>query len=396
MTECTECGAELHENASGCPTCNTEIPPLSPALIAVGAITGEFITEPGSVELNHRVGEPWPVNEEISFNLISEVEKKFKRKNKYHSYYEENTSSASPQRRLIRYINDELPLEQLANMFMSDLVSSAEDIGVTQVAGGNVVFMHYKTNGDENDLGRLLVIMANRKDGFDFDGNLVPTSSTHINLDALRQAALFDLTLFDSTYPNKPEQDTYLKFIKGNSTAQFFQRSFGCVVRADNKRSTEQLYEALDRFQQVNRLSESFYEQARASVERHLEEAARTKSPVSATTLYTAIESKLPDNSLLRGTFSSFVNERGFEINDHIEPTNQNIEAEKWVNISTADNSFSAKLYKQRIGGDGDGEDVEYNPETRILSVLVSDDRACRELERLIAANREEEESDGS
>ena len=391
MTQCSECGHQVHESITTCPECNVDITVsveapqnTGPALIAVGAITGEFIPSQNGSELTSRVGSTWPVSEERCFSLISVMEKKFKAKNKFHSYYEEDRLSTSPQSRLLSYIEQELTLTELATNFMADLTSAAIESGQSRRVDGHVVFMHYKTNGDEDDLGRLLVFMVGKKEGFDFDGNLVPTSTTHINIDALRQAALFDLTLFHATYPEEPEAETYLKFIKGNSSAKFFQLSFGCVARADNKRSTEQLYDALDSFQQVNGLSESFYQTARANIDRHLSSAASLKKPISAATLYQAVESALPEGSTLRNTFEAFVNNSGYEINTHIEPTSKNVEDEKWVTIHSSDQSFKAEVYKQQIGATGNGQPIEYDSTTHILSFHIVDDRTRRELERLV------------
>ncbi len=197
MFGCTECGYEFDNSLVNCPECGNAIDIAKrPELIALAAITTEFITQSGSSKLESKVGKKWPINEDICYNLISQVERKFKRKNKFHSYYDESKDINSTQVRLVNFILKKITFEKIVSLFMDSLVAKAREAGVSKIAGGNIIFMHYKSL-DTGDIGRLLAIMVDKKEGFDFDENLIPTDSQHINLDALRQAALFDLTLFD-------------------------------------------------------------------------------------------------------------------------------------------------------------------------------------------------------
>jgi nucleoid-associated protein YejK len=384
MFDCTECGFEFDNSLVNCPECDTAIDITKrPELIAIAAITTEFITEPGSSKLESKVGKEWPINEDICYNLISQVERKFKRKNKFHSYYDENKDVNSTQVRLVKFILKNINFENLVNLFMDSLVAKAREVGASKVAGGNIIFMHYKSLEAE-DIGRLLAIMVDKKEGFDFDENLIPTDSKHINLEALRQAALFDLTLFESIYPNVPEDETYLKFIKGNSTGEFFKKAFGCEVKVDNGRSVNELRKALVDFQEHNKLTEQFYERANKSLESLLAKAAKSKDSIAVTRLFDAIEAHLPEGSSLKGTFGDFVNTREYEINHHIEPTDQNVKDGKWVDVNASDESFKAKIYRSKIGASGSGKLVEYDEDKFQLILNVTDDSTRKALSRLV------------
>ncbi|MFT6584802.1 MAG: nucleoid-associated protein YejK [Cognaticolwellia sp.] len=384
MFDCTECGYEFDNSLVNCPECDTSVAIAKrPELIALAAITTEFITQPGSSKLESKVGKKWPINEDICYNLISQVEKKFKRKNKFHSYYDESNDTNSTQVRLVNFILEKITFEKIVTLFMDSLIAKAREAGVSKVAGGNIIFMHYKSL-ETGDIGRLLAIMVDKKDGFDFDENLIPTDSQHINLEALRQAALFDLTLFEATYPEVPEDETYLKFIKGNSTGEFFKKAFGCEIKVDNGRSVSELRKALVDFQEHNKLSEQFYDGANKTLESMLAKAAKSKDSIAVTSLFDAIESHLPEGSSLKGTFGNFVNTREYEINHHIEPTDQNVKDGKWVDVNASDESFKAKIYRSKIGASGSGKLVEYDEEKCQLILNVTDKNTRKALSKLV------------
>jgi nucleoid-associated protein YejK len=383
MIECVECGEQFSKSLDTCPECEKLVTPEQPKFVTVSAVTAEFLTQTGSSSLSSKIGEPWPKNDEICYRLIVEVENKFKRRNKYHSYYDEDLSPTSIPARLDSYINGALQFKGLVEFLMTALVDAAHDAGAYKVAGGNIVFMHYKGH-EEDEVGRLMAIMVDKKAGFNFDENLVPTDSEHINLEAMRQAALFDLTLFDSTYPEVPLNETYLKFIKGASKGLFFREAFGCIIRAENAHSIKQLFAALDTFQEKNKLPDSFYDDASSALHIILSKAAKDKKSVPATMLYEAIESALDSESPLRGTFQTFVNTNGFEINNHIEPTSNSVDAEKWVNIEAADESFVAKVFKQSIGKCGSGDNVQYDPDNHKLILKITDANTRDSLLKLI------------
>ncbi|MCH2058022.1 MAG: nucleoid-associated protein [Thalassotalea sp.] len=386
MLDCVECEFSYDEKQyEECPRC-IELSQDRPELVAVAAITAQFITQAGSSRLDSKIGELWPENDDVCFKLITEVERKFKRKNKFHSYLLESNNSVSVPSRLQSYICKNIEFKTLVTLFMGELLSAARDAGAYKVAGGNIVFMHYKGH-EEDDIGRFLAIMVTKKDGFDFDEtNLVPKDSSHINLDALRQAALFDLTLFDEIYPAIPDSETYLKFIKGNSTGAFFKKAFGCDENnADNAESIEQIREAIADFQEKYSFSSHFYNEARKSVDSIIEKAAKNKESIPLTKLFDAVEQHIPDDSHVKGTFGVFVNENEYQINQHIEPTLTSAKKGKSISVEASDKSFSAEIVRKKVGGKGSGKSIEYHDGQIILN--LTDEKVKQEFEKLVEAN---------
>lgn len=391
MLSCVECNFSYEDTLDECPRCIEMEQDEGHELVAVAAMTAEFITQAGSSKLEAKTGDLWPKNDNVSFNLISEVERKFKGKNKFHSYFLEDKSLNSTPSLLKNYLGKEITFSTLVKKFMDSLVTAAKEVGVHKVSGGNIVFMHYKSNQDAEDIGRLLAIWVTKKDGFDFDKtSLLPKDSSHLNLDALRQAALFDLTLFDEIYPAIPTEDTYLKFIKGTSKGAFFKSAFGCNERnVGNVDSIQNLRHAVSDYQEKYKLSNDFYMDATAKVETLLKVAQKNGKPVSLTTLCNAVDCLLSDDSPLKGTFESFINNNGYEINHHIEPTLNSVKAGQSIEVIAGDKSFSAKILKKQIGLAGSGHIVEYE-DGRLIFTIV-DPEQKKDLMRLATANVEHE-----
>jgi nucleoid-associated protein YejK len=390
LLNCIECNFSYDDTLEECPRCEELKSAVRPELVAIAAMTAEFITQAGSSKLEAKIGDLWPKNDNVSFKLITEVERKFEGKNKFHSYFSENHSLNSAPNLLKTYINNQITFVTLVNKFMESLVTVAKGVGVHKIAGGNIVFMHYKSN-DDKDIGRLLAIWVTKKDGFDFyEDSLVPKNSSHINLDALRQAALFDLTLFDEVYPNVPTEDTYLKFIKGTSTGEFFKTAFGCNEKnIGNVDSIKNFRQAVSDYQDKHKLSNNFYIEATAKIELLLNEALKNGKPISLTTLCNAVDGQLPDDSELKGTFESFINDNGYQINHHIEPTLNSVKAGQSIEVVAGDKSFSAKILKRLIGIAGSGSTVEYGDGR--LTFLIVDQEQKKELMKLATANTENE-----
>lgn len=390
MLNCIECDFSYEDTLNECPRCEVLELQDQPEFIAVAAMTTQFITETGDSDIKAKLGDIWPKNDDVSFKLITAVERKFKGKNKFHSYISQNDTLNSVPNFLKNYINGSITFEYLVDKFMSSIIASAEDAGAHKVAGGNILFMHYKSH-EATDIGRFLAIWVTKKEGFDFDEvSLLPKDTSHLNLDALRQAALFDLTLFDEVYPEKPTEDTYLKFIKGTSTGAFFKTAFGCDEgNASNVDSIKNLRIAVMDYQDIHNLSNDFYMSATAKVETLLERAKKSGKPISLNTLCTAVESLLPEESPLKGTFAHFINEKGYEINHHIEPTLNSIKAGRSIEVVAADKSFSATILKKQIGPTGSGLAAEY--EDGRLTFIITNQEQKKELLKLSTANADNE-----
>ncbi len=103
----------------------------------------------------------------------------------------------------------------------------------------------------------------------------------------------------------------------------------------------------------------------------------------------TTVDGLLPNDSPLKGTFESFINNNGYEINHHIEPTLNSIKAGQSIELVAGDKSFSAKILKKQIGPASSGHVVEY--EDGRLTLLIVDPEQKKELMKLATANAEDE-----
>lgn len=385
MFECKECGNTYSDELTACPECNedSENESVSNSLRAIAAITGAFSFDSDKNKLSATLGNPWPIRDEVCFALINAVEKKFKRKNKFHSYYDYSSSQRSLPAHLKSYITEKINFNSLSADILARLVNEANETSGNKSRIGNVVFMHYKGT-EQDDLGRFLIILVNKKDGFDFDENLIPKDSKHINLDALRQAALVDLTLFDVEYKPDTIQQSYLRFIKGSSQDGFFKKAISCVVKADNGESVQQLFKALADFQDEHKLPDSFYNRTYEKLTDKLERSAKLKTEVSLVELSAVVDLFLDERPELKGVFNSFVNIREYAVNHYIEPTRQSVENEKWIELQAQDSSFRAKISRRNIGAIGSGAEVEYDSESYKLTLNISSAESRALLAKLV------------
>ncbi len=392
MSKCEGCGNIYKEGEVVCVVCDEVVlDEVKPKLVAVAAVTAQLKAKNSQSEISSEIGNSWPINNEICYSFITQVERRFKNKNKFHSYYEEQLGAGSVPSLFKKLIAKELVFKNLVKLLMDELVEAAEEAGAHKVAGANIVFMHYRSSVDASHTGRLLVVMVDNKSGFKFDEKLIPEEEQHVNISALKQAALFDLALFDEIYPQAPDRDTYLKFIQGSSTGAFFKNAFGCEIKADNGRSVDELYRALFDYQAKNKLSNDFYEEARSKLTEAFKNAANsiTNKQVSLRELAVIVESTLPEGSDLTGTFLNFVN-RNYSVNEIIEPTKQSANAADWVDVEAKDESFKAHIYRAQIGAHGSGKTVEYDIDNHRLTFSVEDEVMRDSLSRLVSGQGDE------
>ncbi|HHC7181468.1 TPA: hypothetical protein ACN38U_002972, partial [Vibrio parahaemolyticus] len=155
-------------------------------MVAVHAMTVELEVDNSKSTVEPKFGSLWPLDgEDVSFQFIQQVELKFKRKNKFHSYYDEETGS-DVAGLLSKYFTSSVTQEDftaLVNSFADELKTAIFDLKVSsKVASSKIVFMHYKSTQND-DFGRLLAVMVDKKSGFDFtEGSLLPKPAQHINL----------------------------------------------------------------------------------------------------------------------------------------------------------------------------------------------------------------------
>ncbi|SMY31824.1 nucleoid-associated protein NdpA [Photobacterium malacitanum] len=393
MYTCHNCDTSFSQ--SECPSCDAlAIPLIDPSLnelVAVHAVTLELDIDKKKQTIVPKLGMLWPLQkEDVSYNFIKQVELKFKRKNKFHSYYEKNTDNKIPSH-IHKYIQSSASQEDfklLVKSMTSELTAKIFETGVHKVSSCKIVFMHYR-NTKNDDFGKFLAVMVDTKLGFDFttDSLLLPKSAAHINLEALKQAVSINIDLFSQCYPNTLESEAYLKFIRGSSSAEYFRTAFGCKEKSDNGQSLQNLYEAISQFSVINGLSSDFEENATSKLTGLLAKTKKSETTsFSLSEAATVIESELPKEcEHLKDTFITFVNENELLINYYIEPTRKQIEDQHWIDLSDEDHGLIAKLHcNNEIGNSGDGKDVEYNKQTKRLEIRINNSKLREKILRMI------------
>ncbi|WP_153475436.1 nucleoid-associated protein [Pseudomonas lactis] len=319
------------------------------------------------------MGTVWNLKNPAAVDFIEQVEKKFRKKNKFHSYFSGLPSNQTPIN-LQKYIDDELVFGDFAKAEMRLLTSFANEAERASLSGGNLVFIHYKTFGDEEDHGRLMIVMVDKKGAFEFDEkNLEPKRLQPIDTDALRQAAMFDLTLFSAIYPKKSGA-AYLHFIEGRSKSEFFKSALGCDSAVSNKESVANLFEAIKQFSISNALKNSVQEKITEKVYEHIEK--NIGKQVALVDIQHIIDKQLPDGHAAVGQFSEYANENGHQVNSIFEATRHALNKGVSIQIKDYQNNYSVSVKAKSIGYSGADKPVIVDEElTYIMIPLSPEDR---------------------
>ncbi|HAH0821574.1 TPA: nucleoid-associated protein, partial [Escherichia coli] len=346
---CDKCGATPHVVVLG-----------KQSYFPIGAVTAN-LEKNDSRAFDYRLGEVWDLKNEVTSEFITRIEKKFSRKNKFHNFLDSDHNPSSIPTILKKYINKNNEFIDLSRAIIEKLKHNANNESrVAQLQGGSVVFIHYKSTEPE-DLGKLLIVMVDKQSAYDFDSDkLTPTRLNPINTDALRQAAMFDLTLFEASYPEN-KGDSYVHFLQGKSKSDFFKDSLGCRHDSDNKRSIQQLFSAIDIFASKNSLGRVLRDTIDNEVKSLLEKKSKDKhgnKSVKIEDISKIIDSCLTDSHKCKGTFVDFVNLNGFQIDPQFEPTPKAAESALTIEVADNDNNFKLKIMRGAIGDEKSNKPV--------------------------------------
>ncbi|WP_373947943.1 nucleoid-associated protein [Vibrio pomeroyi] len=385
MQTCINCNLEFSQQESECPGCQKQADPQlneivrSGGILALHAKTVQLNKGENKASIEQVIGRNWPIEaDSVSYNFIENVELKFKRKNKFHSSYDENSTFVTDP--LMKYAKSNASLESfddLVNALTASLKNELFEV-LGSAKSSSIVFTHYKSILGEAslNLGRLLIVMVDKKSGFDFtdDDKLLPKEAEHINLSAMKQAVMIDLQVFHDSFPTK-ENKPYLKFIRGNSSAEYFRKAFGCVEKIDNGDSLDNLYSAIEEYAVEYKLDSAFESKAYESLDVMLDDLLndKSRSSFSLEEAGTAIESSSPTSSQLKGTFVTFVNEKEIPINHFIEPTKNQIERQRWFDFSDSSSGIIAKALRPQIGEPHSGEAIEFDEAEGRISWRITD-----------------------
>ncbi|KLG15919.1 hypothetical protein YA52_17910 [Enterobacter roggenkampii] len=358
---CQECGNVIDDIEQNCEVCGA-----SPNVAKIGnqnfmvvnAITAHLEKEK---IFEFTMGQLWNLTTPVATEFITRIEKKFRRKNKFHNYLVKDTLPNSIPTLLSKFNAGTIIFETLCQSVMNKLkLNSNNENVVSKLVGGTLVFVHYKSINDADDLGKLLIVMVDKRGAFDFEeGSLQPKRLNPVNTDALRQAAMFDLTLFDECYPEN-DGHSYVDFIQGKSQSDVFKDSLGCTRDVDNKRSINEIFRAIEVFVSLNSLGRAVRENADIAVRNFLDIKSRDNvdKSVSIDEIQEIIDKCLPKKSRYRSTFKDFANENEFKIDAQFEPTIYSAKQALTIKLTDEDQNFEIKILRGAIGDENSNKPV--------------------------------------
>lgn len=358
--------------------------------VAVAAITGSLkrdTTLAGS-PFTYEIGNTWNLGNKAATDFIDQIERKFDRKNKFHSYFSGLPSNVSP---IQNYMAKKIEFDDLAKSQIIQITQSANEEGRKSLRGGNLVFVHYKTKDDEDDAGRLLIVMVDLKGAFEFDEKLEPRKLNPVDTDALRQAAMFDLTLFQTIYPTK-DGETYLHFIEGKSKSDFFKEALGCDSSISNKQSVSNIFSAITAFAHEHSLKQAITEKIREKVAEHIRENIGKQVPISD--IQHVIDKELPSGHASVGSFSEFSNTKGYQINAVFEATRTALDSSISLKIKDDNRNYALSVKASSIGYTGSDKPVTVDTDLAYLMIPLTDED--KKLIRATIGNPNESDTDDS
>lgn len=348
--KCPSCGRE-REPADGVCECGYEEALEQESIVYKphNAITARLDAVQGSSEFKATTGEIWGLDADDVQAFILQAERKFRLKRKNHGFIQKNEIHSSTASILKRYVNDTLDFKSFVESFMQNIKIEAA-LNRKKPAGGSIVFIHYHIDNESESMGRLFVIMVDNNSVFKFDDKLVPEKLPSIDMDALRQAVLVDLTLFDASYPTN-EVDPYLQFITGKSNSQFFQKAIGCLDDLDNNRSVNEADRAVKDFITHMKLNAVEKMKVLRSVEKLMHDKLKSKSNNKLTTrdIERRIDDVLDENSPAKGKFSKFAAIGEYKINEYFEPSRTSESKFGKVELLDDEKDYSCSISIQAI-----------------------------------------------
>lgn len=319
---------------------------------------------------NTRIGTDWDLTSETANEFVRVIERKFAKNNKFHGFFAPDGYHMAP-RTLEKFIANPKDFKSLVEGFVGNIRREANEAGRGTLTLGHLVMVHYKTQNDEEDIGRFLTVLLGDQSGFEFDNNLQPADLKSINTNELRHAAMFDLTLFKETFP-KNDGDPYIKFITGKSKSAFLQDAFGCGDYVPNKHSVEQINRAVLDFLDDPIIPSERRIKILKGVTSYLEDAAKSQSSVSIDQIQQVINKSLPLESEKLNGFTEFANLGDYEISERFQPTRQSANATAHVEITDANGDFKCKINIAAIGFNGDEKAITVDHEMQNITIPLT------------------------
>jgi len=320
-------------------------------------------------------GDLWKLEGEDVKSFIKQIELKFMRKRKNHSWIAKTEIPVSTAHALKKYNHDD-DFEGLVSSIVENLKTQAALKNPTP-AGGAVIFIHYHKNTEQESLGQIFVIMVNDTKAFNFNKGLVPTKFPSIDTDALRQAALIDLTLFDESYPST-DGEPYVQFINGKSSSNFFKAAIGCSEELDNNRSIEGVRMALRDFCQHKNLTAITKVQLLKDFDSLMTEKAKSKvnKTITLKEMEAVVDKALPENSDDKNKFEQFALLGQYKINECFEPSRFSAGKFGKLDLTDSENDYKISISIGAIKDDinSDSKIIYDRAESRLIIRLSEKD----------------------
>lgn len=353
--KCVGCGRE-NDSADGVCVCGYDESLEQEDIVYKphNAITATLDLVPGAVgtEFKATTGEIWGLDAEDVKSFILQAERKFRLKRKNHGFITKNDLPNSTASALRRYINGTIDFKSFVNAFMQNIKTEAA-INKRRPAGGSIIFIHYHTDNEVEGLGRLFIIMVDNSSVFKFNEQLVPEVLPSIDMDALRQAVLTDLTLFDSIY-SENNGEPYLQFIAGKSSSNFFKKAIGCEEDLDNNRSVEEADRAVKDFIVHMKLKTVDKMKVLDAVKQLMHEKlkSKTNNKISTLDIEVTIDRVLDEQSPAKGKFAKFAAIGEYKINEYFEPSINSEKKFGKVALADEENDYTCSISVNAISTD--------------------------------------------
>ncbi|WP_377893086.1 nucleoid-associated protein [Alteromonas sp. R78001] len=364
---------------------------MSLELVVLSAVAAEVHKDGG--QFKYGLGELWNNENEHALNFVTEVEKKFRRKSKSYAFFKKDHRKESIPTILNHLLEDsEVNFYVSAKKIMDRLKSSLNEDGRGNTQVGHVVFIHYAGELDEKDMGRLLVIMVDKKDVFDFNQNLVPTQFKSIDVDTLRQAVLYDLTLFDEVYPKTSglkEHEAYLTLISGKSKGAFFREALGTTEIIDNTVNITSIFATIEEFGKSLKLKAPYVRKIIDEVETLIHE--KKGKSISLSGVATKVIANLPESKsqYTSDDFLKFVNEKDVKISEVFDVTPGQLEKATSIEGRKGQEYFY-RVKKSALGRPKDKDKaIYYDSEKRTLQFQIADEDEHKALLQALPPNKE-------
>ncbi|HAV44360.1 MAG TPA: hypothetical protein DCX44_03515 [Halomonas sp.] len=357
------------------------------SVVPIRAVTGllEKNSATGSSLFKTKLGKLWDVSDKIAIEFIVEIEKRFRSKNKRFGNF--SSVTASLPRELKTYCkSDDKVVDKNFSTFcqgvLDGLAHGADEATASAAAGGNVVIMHYSSY-EEESLGRVLIVLLEKRGMFDFDSDMRPEKFDLIDTKAMKQAALIDVELFDVSFPGN-QGEAYLRFIEGSSKADFFKTALGCNEKIDNEKSVQELDAAVSKFINDHSIDLDLAEEIKEGVKKLLIDHSKPNSPpLNIGSVQKRIDKILPEDSELKGSFTAFVNENEFEVNEWISPTNYQANKVGKIVLKDDNKSYDVEVSENSIGSMDSNKPVKITEDGQYLCFPVSGEKR-RAIMRLV------------